>query len=213
MLANDTWLTWNGALLGCSENNLIWAQYLRAVGDRDEAFSRANDAVMLATDPHQPLALMSAHLELGELALESGETAVAEEAFGAALALATACQVPFERARALAAMLQLPVPANRQSSVRSMSVEARTICLRLGAKPLLAKIDLRLPPEVLPYGLTSRELDVLRLAANGLTDAEIGERLFISARTSSQHLRSIYGKLQIHSRAALTRYAIEHRLV
>jgi DNA-binding CsgD family transcriptional regulator len=45
-----------------------------------------------------------------------------------------------------------------------------------------------------------------------LTDAEIGERLFISARTSSQHLRSIYGKLQIHSRAALTRYAIENRL-
>jgi DNA-binding CsgD family transcriptional regulator len=61
--------------------------------------------------------------------------------------------------------------------------------------------------------LTARERDVLALAALGLTDAEIGEQLFISHRTVSQHLRSVYAKLDVRSRAAATRFAIEHGLV
>jgi DNA-binding CsgD family transcriptional regulator len=50
------------------------------------------------------------------------------------------------------------------------------------------------------------------LVSTGLTDAEIGERLYISPRTASQHLRSIYAKLNVRSRAAATRIAIDHYL-
>jgi DNA-binding CsgD family transcriptional regulator len=60
--------------------------------------------------------------------------------------------------------------------------------------------------------LTPRELEVLKLVALGMTDAAIGEALFISPRTASQHLRSIYAKLGVPSRAAATRYAVEHGL-
>jgi DNA-binding NarL/FixJ family response regulator len=64
-----------------------------------------------------------------------------------------------------------------------------------------------------PDGLTSREAEVLRLVAQGLTDAHIANRLVISPRTVNTHLTSIYGKIQVSSRSGATRYAIEHKLV
>jgi DNA-binding CsgD family transcriptional regulator len=62
-------------------------------------------------------------------------------------------------------------------------------------------------------GLSAREVEVLRLVADGLTDAEVAQRLSISPRTVGQHLRSVYTKLNVPSRAAATRYAVEHGLV
>jgi predicted ATPase/DNA-binding CsgD family transcriptional regulator len=64
-----------------------------------------------------------------------------------------------------------------------------------------------------PFGLTAREIEVLRLMALGLTYAQIAEKLVISPRTADAHLRSIYGKLGVTSRHAATRYAIDHKLV
>lgn len=63
------------------------------------------------------------------------------------------------------------------------------------------------------HGLTSRELEVLRLIGQGLTNAQIAETLVISPRTVDAHLRSIYSKLNIPSRLAAMRYALEHHLV
>jgi predicted ATPase/DNA-binding CsgD family transcriptional regulator len=65
---------------------------------------------------------------------------------------------------------------------------------------------------VYPAGLTAREVEILRLVAQGLTDAQVAERLVISPRTVSWHLTSIYSKLAVSSRAAATRYAIEQHL-
>jgi predicted ATPase/DNA-binding CsgD family transcriptional regulator len=64
-----------------------------------------------------------------------------------------------------------------------------------------------------PLGLTAREVDVLQLVAQGLTDAEIAERLDISYRTVSSHLTSIYNKLGIGSRVAAVRFVVENGLV
>ena len=64
-----------------------------------------------------------------------------------------------------------------------------------------------------PAGLTAREVEVLRLVATGLTDAQVADELVISLRTVHSHLHSIYGKLDVSSRTAATRYAIEHDLV
>jgi non-specific serine/threonine protein kinase len=63
------------------------------------------------------------------------------------------------------------------------------------------------------FGLTAREIDVLRLLTQGLTTTQIAEQLTISPRTADAHLRSIYGKLAVTSRAAATRSAIEHKLI
>jgi DNA-binding NarL/FixJ family response regulator len=60
--------------------------------------------------------------------------------------------------------------------------------------------------------LTIRQSEVLRLLAAGLTNRQIADRLVISPRTVNIHVNSIYKKLEITSRAAATRYAIEQGL-
>jgi DNA-binding CsgD family transcriptional regulator len=64
-----------------------------------------------------------------------------------------------------------------------------------------------------PDGLTAREVEVLRLVAQGLTDPQVAEQLVISPHTVNSHLKAIYGKLGVSSRSAATRYAIEHHLM
>ena len=64
-----------------------------------------------------------------------------------------------------------------------------------------------------PAGLTGREVEVLRLIAQGWTDAQIAEHLVISPRTVNHHTTSLYSKLGVSSRAAATRYALEHHLL
>ena len=61
-------------------------------------------------------------------------------------------------------------------------------------------------------GLTAREGEVLRLVAQGLTDAQVAEQLVISPRTVNWHLTSIYSKLGVSSRSAAARFAVEHHL-
>ena len=62
-------------------------------------------------------------------------------------------------------------------------------------------------------GLTAREVEVLRHAAQGLSYAQIAEKLIISARTVDAHLRSIYSKLGVSSRNEATRVARKHQLL
>jgi predicted ATPase/DNA-binding CsgD family transcriptional regulator len=67
-------------------------------------------------------------------------------------------------------------------------------------------------PQAHPAGLTLREVEVLRLVAAGLTDAQVAERLVLSVRTIHSHVRSIYRKLGVRSRTAATRYALQQGL-
>jgi predicted ATPase/DNA-binding CsgD family transcriptional regulator len=62
-------------------------------------------------------------------------------------------------------------------------------------------------------GLSERELEILRLVAEGLTDPQVAERLYLSPRTVGQHLRSIYRKLGVPSRAAAAKAAVERSLI
>jgi DNA-binding CsgD family transcriptional regulator len=64
-----------------------------------------------------------------------------------------------------------------------------------------------------PAGLSQREVEVLVLVAQGMTDVEVAEKLVLSPRTVNAHLTSVYNKLGVNSRAAATRLAIEHKLV
>ncbi len=64
-----------------------------------------------------------------------------------------------------------------------------------------------------PTILTRREIEVLRLLAQGMTNKQITDQLMISMSTVNTHVQAIYSKLGIASRSAATRYAMEHHLL
>ena len=64
-----------------------------------------------------------------------------------------------------------------------------------------------------PGGLSRREIEVLRLVADGRTAGEIATQLFISSRTAEHHIQNIYTKIGVSSRAAATRWAVQHEVV
>jgi DNA-binding NarL/FixJ family response regulator len=64
-----------------------------------------------------------------------------------------------------------------------------------------------------PGGLSRRELEVLRLLAEGKTSAEIATELFISTRTAEHHIANIYTKIGVANRTSATRWAVTHQVV
>ncbi len=81
-----------------------------------------------------------------------------------------------------------------------------------GAQAEPVTVMLPVSRKLYPAGLTRREVEVLRLVAQGLTNANVAEQLVISQRTVNTHLTSIYRKLHTSSREAAIRFAREHGL-
>jgi DNA-binding CsgD family transcriptional regulator len=175
-------------------------------------------ALAHASDPRQPLALLAAHRLLGELATDARQFADAEQHLQASLTLADACAAPYERALTLLALTQLRAITGDVDMARQHIDAVRTICVPLGATPTLARADALVAqldaahPATTSYpaGLSAREVEVLRLVAAGLSNPQVGERLFLSPRTVEQHLRSIFNKTSAPSRAAAARWAAEN---
>jgi DNA-binding NarL/FixJ family response regulator len=72
---------------------------------------------------------------------------------------------------------------------------------------------LKRPRAAAPLDLTGREVEVLRLAARGLSNREIAAELFVSERTIGHHLAHIYDKTGRRTRAGAAVFAIEHGLL
>ncbi len=129
---------------------------------------------------------------------------------GAFLELAWAC---FENA----VTLLRKGPANAEKARRLLD-EAAQLASRLGLKQLAKRVSEKaaeLPaaqPSCYPDELTEREVEVLRMLGRGLTNQEIGDKLFISIKTVATHLRHVYEKANVANRAEATAYAIRNGL-
>jgi DNA-binding CsgD family transcriptional regulator len=99
---------------------------------------------------------------------------------------------------------------------QAIKAETRTLLLERAIAYALEPAEPAAPPPApagLPGGLSEREAEVLRLVAQGLTNAQIAERLVLSPYTVNAHLRTIYGKLGVNTRAAATRWAGDNGLL
>jgi DNA-binding CsgD family transcriptional regulator/anti-anti-sigma regulatory factor len=205
--AHDRWLESSGAVLGQAEGHLLWARYQRLAGEPNPARQHAERALEHAATPRQPLALIAAHRLLGQLETEAGQYAEAAEHLEASLELAEQCAAPYEQALTKLERAELAARTGEPAEARRLLREVRGICQSLNAKRSLERADriearLRTTATTYPAGLSSREVEVLELAAEGMTNTAIGEQLYISRRTVAQHLRSVYNKLGVNSRAA-----------
>lgn len=216
---HDRWLEWSGTVLWRAYGPVLWARYFLLVGMRAQAAARAQAALVEATNLHQPLVLIAAHRTLGELETEARHFDAAGDHLDTALALADACRAPYERALTLLAHAERAIAMGDRPAA-TMLDEVRAICTALGARPTIARADAlsarlsvqRSAPTTYPGGLSAREVEVLRLVATGLTNAQVAERLFLSPRTVNGHLSTIYAKLDVPSRAAAIRFALDHGL-
>jgi DNA-binding NarL/FixJ family response regulator len=143
-----------------------------------------------------------------------------------------AMSYPFFAALCRQRRAEVLLAAGDRAAATADLADARAVAASLGAKPLLAEIEslarrARLDVDVAPVeaaagnglpaddmasqlGLTAREMDVLRLVAEGLTNREIAARLYISDKTASVHVSRILAKLDVRSRVEAA--GVAHRL-
>ena len=120
--------------------------------------------------------------------------------------------VPYEEATARTLLGQaLRAAGDETGAIASFDAAAR-LFEEIGAR-LDAREALGDSKPALPAGLTSREAEVLRLVARGLTNNEIAAELFLSPKTVSRHLSNIYTKIGVSSRASATAFAVDHHLL
>jgi DNA-binding NarL/FixJ family response regulator len=144
----------------------------------------------------------------GLLLAARGELEDAAAALDQALAEHEACPMPYERARTLLVQGQVLRRLKRKREARSALDEAAAIFERLGADGWVVRAEAerqRVASRRAPEGLTSSELRVARLAADGLSNPEIAAQVFVSRKTVEATLARIYRKLAISSRGQLDR--------
>jgi DNA-binding CsgD family transcriptional regulator len=110
---------------------------------------------------------------------------------------------PYEAARCQLLIAQACLALGDDDTAAMEGDAAAAVLLRLGASsPVRDK-----------HGLTGRELEVVRLLADGRTNRDIAAHLRLSEKTVARHVSNIFGKLSVGSRTAVAAYAYEHRLL
>ncbi len=124
--------------------------------------------------------------------------------------------MPYEAARTrllLARTIRGPDPEIAEAGARAALAASRTSARSQISSPQPSCCVKRTGKAPDPAGLTRREMEVLRLVAQGLSDKEIATRLVLSRHTVHRHIHSILTKLDRPSRTAAAAYAVRHDLL
>jgi DNA-binding CsgD family transcriptional regulator len=166
----------------------VRGEALLALGRADEAARALDDAVRGAQARHERPRLWRSHAARAALCRARGQHREARRAA--------------EDARAAIEDLAASVPEG----------PLRDGFCRAALARLPDLVHIAPAPIGLPFGLTGREVEVLRLVARGLSNSAIADRLSLSRRTVEQHLRNAYDKLGVDNRTAAVRAVVEHGL-
>jgi DNA-binding CsgD family transcriptional regulator len=188
-------------------------EIMLAAGMTDAARAAADELAALAGASDAPLLLAHAFTADGEVRLAGGDARGALHALRRAWETWRDLDAPYEAAR-VRARIAAACRILGDDEMADMEREAaRATFVTLGAEPDVRRIDRELGIASRPSGLSAREIEVLRLVADGLTNRAIADRLVISERTVDRHVSNIFAKLDVSSRAAATAVAYERGIV
>jgi DNA-binding CsgD family transcriptional regulator len=173
------------------------------LGERDAARTCEEALRPFAADYHWSTALLT----LAALAGLRGDNATALADLSRAEELARREGLEPDLALVLLAKAELGKATDVETD------ECRSLLESLAMAPALGRLDKLVTPGVRPSLLTAREIEVLRLVAQGKTNREIADLLVISERTVINHLSHILDKTGVSNRASAAAYGIREGLV
>jgi DNA-binding NarL/FixJ family response regulator len=185
-----------------------------AQSDAGQALETAKRLDEVAAETHWPKAIGASHLTAGRVAAHVGDIAAAQERLDAAIAIFDELNMPLEAARARLSLAEAQRDSDPEVAIHEAGValaafdEAGAAGMADRAAALLRALGgpARTGPKA--FGLLSRrEREVLELLAEAKTNAEIGDRLFISAKTVEHHVGQVLAKLGARSRAEAAAHA------
>lgn len=185
-------------------------------GNVDAAEAAAGELAQIAQDIGAPYLRALAASTEGAVALAKGEARGALPRLRAAADLWRDLECPYELAKTWVlvgvACLELEDPETAAMEFDG----ARAMLTRLGAEPDLTRLEAvanRSGEHASTAGPTTRELQVLKLVAQGLTNRAIAKELGLSEKTIARHVSNLLARLDLPSRAAATAYAFQHKLI
>jgi DNA-binding CsgD family transcriptional regulator len=192
-----------------------YVEIMLSVGDIETARGAARELANIAESfDTKVLGAMAAHAR-GAVELADGDARAALGSLSRAFETWRRVEAPYEAAR-VRVLAGLACRALGDDEGAGLELDAaRATFEQLGAASDLAGIEtlMKGAPSGSPHGLTPRQLQVLRLVADGKTNKAIAGELFVSVKTVDRHVSNIFNKLDVPSRAAATAYAYEHKLI
>ena len=186
-----------------------------AAGDAAAAREAADELTTAALVDAMPMVRALAARCDAAVRIEEGDAEGALDELRAAWRILQELDMPYEAARCRVLTARAWRALADEDSA-SMDLEAaRAVFVELGAVPDVLAVDAlsRRAPGAHPTPLTPREIEVVRLVAEGKTNRTIAGELYVSEKTVDRHLSNVFTKLGISSRAAATAYAYEHALI
>jgi DNA-binding CsgD family transcriptional regulator len=190
-------------------------EIMLAAGDAVEARKAGGELQALARTIASSLLDAMAAQAMGAVELAEGNAAAAAGLLRRAWQGWEELEVPYAAARVRVLLGSCCRALGDQEGAELELRAARNGFEKLGARPDLAALEpaVRRQPAARPFGLTPRELEVLRLVATGKSNKAIASSLFLSERTVERHVANIFRKLDVPSRAAATAEAYRHALI
>ena len=192
-----------------------YAEIMVAVDDLDDARNACRELGEIAERYESRMLAAMVEQTRGAVDLAVGEARLALVSLRSAWRLWHELDAPYEAAR-MRVLVGLACRVLGDDDAAAMELEAaRGVFETLGAAPDLRDVDSLIGTAAArdSYGLTPRELEVLRLVAAGRSNREIAEALVISEHTVARHVQNIFAKLRVPSRTAAVAFAFEHALV
>jgi DNA-binding CsgD family transcriptional regulator len=192
-----------------------YAEIMLAAGRVDEARNASREFADIATHSESSMLRAIAGYVTAAVDLAEGDPRAALVSLREARSAWQELDAPYEVARVRVLMgLACRTLGDEDSATLELEA-ARNVFEQLGAAPDVERVDglTRASPPADSHGLTSRELEVLRLIAAGKTNRDIATSLVVSEHTVARHVQNIFRKLRVSSRSAATAFAFEHDLV